>query len=517
RDGVRAQLLYAPDDGVRLRLIADYQRARARPAYVLAGSYPVDGVDLFRARLDRVGAHARAGQVDQDDESRTLTTQGGVSADAEWTLHGGHRLRAVTALRYFGFAPHLADPLDIALYADSGADVRDRTWSQSLRLDSPAGAAFDYALGLDYFGENLDTFAHDHYAAGPQVTAWYGNTSNTGRFVQRWGRLDQDVLSAYAQGTWHLSPRMDLTAGTRVSYEHKTGSFRRLNKNDFDSGPLAQDRWLPAALLNLRYRVSDTLQVYASAAYGEKSGGLNVSSGAVARAGLDSLYLDPEHTRSAEFGLQGSWLDHRVELDAALFWTRISGFQTTAYDLESQSSYLINAGALRSRGIETTLSLRPWQGLTLGLNGTLLDARYLDFADARCPPEIALAAQAPAACDLTGERVFRSPRLTYTATARYEWPLHGADAFVAGRYAHRGWAYGTVDDSRFTRMPAYGLLALSAGLRRDLGSHSWSATLWLDNVTDRRYYRTLAAGDYGSAYGVPGEPRTFGASLEYRY
>lgn len=519
RDGVRGQLLFAPDEDFSLRLIADWQSARSRPVYVLAGSHDIAGVDLFRQRVATVGASVVEGdQVNQDQESRTRTTQGGFSADAEWTLARGYRLRSVTSYRYFGFQPHSADQLDIPLYADSGADVRDRIWSQSLRLDSPRGERFDYALGLDYFGENLDTFAHDRYAAGNLITAWYGNTSNTGRFVQRWGRLNESVTSAFAQGTWHLSPRLDLTAGARVSYEEKTGSFRRVNKNDFDSGRLAQYNWLPAALVNLRYRVNEQLQAYASASYGEKSGGLNISSGAVARAGLDSLYLDPEHTRSAELGIKSNWLEHRLDFDAALFWTQISGFQTTAYDLESQSSYLVNAGKLRSRGVEASLALRPWQGLSLGLNATWLDASYLDFADARCPPEVALAVNAPATCDLTGEQVFRSPRLTYNVNARYEWsPRNGGNWFVAARYAYRDWSYGTVDNSRFTRIPAYGLLGVSAGYGREVGEHSWSATLWLDNATDRRYYRTLVAGDYGSAYGVLGEPRTVGASFEYRY
>lgn len=520
QDGLRGQLLWEPSDAFDLRLIADLNRATSYPVAVLDEAHPIGSTTPFLGRASQIGATVVGGghQVNQDAENETYVRQGGLSAEANWTLLSGYRLRSVSAFRYFGFQPNNTDPLDVALYAGSGADVRDRIWQQDLRLDSPRGEFFDYALGATYWGENLDTYAHDYYGAGSEVTRYYGSAVNTGKLVKRWGQIDDDIFSLYGQGTWHLSEVFDVTAGLRASYEHKSGSFRRVNKNDFDSGELNQYHLLPAAMLGFSYFFQPNLQGYLTLAYGEKSGGMNVSSGAAAKAGYDSLLLDPESTRGAELGFKSQWLDDRLHVDAALFWSQVRNFQTTAYDLESQSSYLINAGTMRSRGLETNITLQPLPGWTLGFNGTLLDNRYQTFDNARCPAEISLAANAPATCDLSGKRVFRSPEVTYNLSSRYEWQTFaGLQAFVAGRWSYRTWAYGTVDNSAFTRIPGYGLLNLSTGLSGRQGDGTWNATLWANNVTDKRYYRTLNTGDYGTAYGVLGEPRTLGVTLGYSF
>ncbi|WP_437883854.1 TonB-dependent receptor [Pseudomonas sp. LRF_L74] len=518
QDGVRGQLYWVPNDDFSLRLIADYNDARNDPVSVLESANPINGVDLFLNRARTAGANPVVGGVNTDDENHTRLQQGGVSAEANWSLANGYNLRSTTAFRYFGYKPSTTDTLDIPLYADSGADVRDRIWSQEVRLDSPRGEHFDYAIGALYFGENLDTYAHDNYANNAQATTWYGNSALNGKLVQRWGEIDENVFSLFTQGTWHATDRLDVTAGVRATYQEKSGSFVRVNRNDFNSGNLKQYNTLPAGLLNFSYWFQPNLQGYLTLAYGEKAGGLNISSGAAGRAGYDSLFIDPEQTRSAEIGIKSNWLDQRVSFDAALFYSKIDSFQTTAYDEEFQTSYLINAGTIRSRGVAADLTVRPIDGLTVGLNGTLLDARYMEFSNGRCPAEVTLAGNAPATCDLSGERVFRSPKVTYNLTSRYEWGLgDGLDAFVSARWSYRSWAYGTVENSRFTRIPGYGLLNLSTGLSGQYNDGRWNASLWLNNALNKTYYRTLSAGSYGEVYGNKGEPRTLGVTLGYDF
>jgi iron complex outermembrane receptor protein len=108
-----------------------------------------------------------------------------------------------------------ADGLSIPLYANSGADVHDRIWEQRFWFDSPKGGIVDYTVGVDYWGENLDTFAHDHYYGGSTVTTWYGSNGNTGKYVQRFGELNDDAVSLYANSTWHLNEQLDLITGLR--------------------------------------------------------------------------------------------------------------------------------------------------------------------------------------------------------------------------------------------------------------------------------------------------------------
>ncbi len=520
QDGIRGQFLWQPVDDFSLRVIADYNKSTSYPVLVLDKANAVNGTVPYQNRANLVGAHLVGGgyKVNADDENAAYVKQGGISAEANWTLANGYNLRSVSSYRYFGFQPNNTDTLDVPLYAGSGADARDRIWSQDIRLDSPKGELFDYALGATYWGENLDTFAHDYYAPGNQTTQYYGSAINTGKNVKRWGEIDDTVFSLYAQGTLHVTDEFDITAGVRDSYNKKSGSFRRVNKNDFDSGELNQYSNLPAAMVNLGYFFLPNLQGYLTVAYGEKAGGLNVSQGAASTAGYDSLLVDPEDTRGGEIGIKSHWLENRISFDTAVFWSEVRKFQTNAYDVETQSSYLINAGTMRSRGVETNLTLRPLDGLSVNFNGTLLDNTFLDFKGGKCPAEVTLAPGAPTSCDLSGSRVFRSPKVTYNLTSRYEWQTFDAlQAFVSGRYSYRTWSYGTVDNSEFTRIPGYGLLSLSTGLSGKYNEGTWNASLWANNVTDKRYYRALNTGDYGSAFGILGEPRTLGMTVGYDF
>lgn len=271
-------------------------------------------------------------------------------------------------------------------------------------------------------------------------------------------------------------------------------------------------------MLSFNWFAAPNVTPYLTLAYGEKSGGLNVSSGAAKALGIDSLYVKPEKTRSAELGVKTNWLQRKVEWNTALFWSVVEDFQTNAYDVETDTSYLINAGKFRSRGGETQLTLRPLDGLSISMAGTLLDARYLTFNNARCPAEVTLVSGAPASCDLSGQRVFKSPRFSYNSRIRYDWQTaNNLDAFVSGQWSWRDWSYGTVNNSAFSRIPAYGILNLSTGISGKQGDNRWRVSLWLKNALDETYYRTVRNGDYSSAYGVLGEPRTFGVTFGYDF
>lgn len=518
KDGIRGQLLWVPEQDFSLRLIADWNDARNDPISILESTNLTNGRDLFLERANQAGATPVIHGVNIDDENHTRLQQGGLSIEANWILNGGYNLRSTTAYRYFSYKPTTTDNLDIPLYANSGADVHDRIWSQELRLDSPRGEHLDYAVGIAYFGENLDTWAHDYYADNDQAASWYGNSNLNGKLVQRWGAIDERIFSLFSQATWHLNERLDITAGVRATHQRKAGSFERVNRNPFNSGDLVQRKFLPAALLSFNYWFKDDLQGYLTLGYGEKAGGLNISSGSANRAGTDSLFIEPESTRSAELGIKSQWFEQRLKADLALFWSRIEDFQTNAYDEEFQTSYLINAGSIRSRGIAAAIGLNLTENLQLNLDGTLLDASYMKFDNARCPAEVTLLGNAPATCDLSGEPVFRSPKVSYNFSSRYSHSLDdGLEGFLQVRWSYRSWAYGTVENSAYTRIPGYGLLNLSAGVNGRYQGGRWHASLWLNNALNKTYYRSLSAGSYGEVYGNRGEPRTLGMTFGYDF
>ena len=520
-NGARGQLLFRDGDRFRLRLSADYNNSNSEPTPVLVATHAVNGTDTYLARSKAIGNNVVFGpNVDLDDETHTHIVQGGASALAEWRLDSGWRVRSVTSYRYFHAAPLLADYQSVRIYANSGFRQNDRGWSQELRVDSPAGGIVDYAYGLTYLGQKLDILAHTRYADTTVPDTWLGTATGVSRNLDviRMGLLRDRSLSPFVQGTWHVRDDVDVTAGVRVNHDERGGSFIRYNRSPFNSGYLTQTDNLPSGTLVATWRATPDLSTYAAVSYGEKAGGLNISSGAAAQAGLDSLIIKPERTRSAELGVKADFSDKRVNVKADVFLTQVRDFQTQGYDPVDQQVYLLNAGSYISRGAEATVHWAPDRHWQLDASTVFNDTYYTDYDEARCPPEILLGAKPPKSCNLTGRRVFNAPRVTSTLGARYEWATeNGLKNFVSGRYAWRSWMYGTVDDSQFSRVPGYGLAAFSAGTSGKTERGEWTASVWLNNAFDKTYYKRLVNNEYGSVTGYLGDRRTLGVTLGYRY
>jgi iron complex outermembrane receptor protein len=310
---------------------------------------------------------------------------------------------------------------------------------------------------------------------------------------------------------------VDVTAGVRLNHDERGGSFIRYNRQPFNSGYLETTNNLPSGTVVASWRAAPGLSSYAALSYGEKSGGLNISSGAAAQAGLDSLIIKPERATSGELGIKADFDNKRLNIKADLFATQVRDFQTQGYDAVDQQVYLLNAGAYISRGAEATVHWAPNRSWQFDAAAVFNDTYYTDYDQARCPPEILLGAKPPKSCSLNGQRVFNAPRVTANVGARYEWTTGGLKNFVSGRYAWRSWMYGTVDDSQFSRVDGYGLAAFAAGTSGKTERGEWNASIWLNNAFDRTYYKRLVNNEYGSVTGYLGDPRTLGVTLGYRY
>ncbi len=506
RKGLRGQVLLRPDARFELKLTADYGAESATPARVykaVAATFP--------ATARKIGATYVVGgrETIVDDITTTDAEQGGVSAEATWKLASGYKLRSVSAWRHYHYLPRYADELSVRIYSDSGTAVDDSTFTQDFRLESPRGEFFDYVAGLSYFRDNQDTEAHTRYANTDIVNTYAGNGFK-GLDIIRNGHLTDEMSSVYGRGTLHLNDRLDLQFGARATYSDRNASFVRLNRASFDSGDLRIHKVLPSASASLKYQVNDDWSSYLSYGYGQKAGGINVSAGAAKKAGLDTLLLRPETTRSLEIGVIGALVPDKLTLQADVFRAQVSDFQTQAYDDANATSYLMNAGDYRSQGIEVALRAQPLDRLDLVISGIVNDARYTDHHRALCPPEITTAF-----CDLTGQRVFNAPKQVLALSARYNWTQGDLKPYVSARYTYRGWTYGSVDNSASARVPGYGLAAFTLGVKRPTDTGDWDAALWITNAFNKLYYTRLNGGS--TVIGYVGDPRTVGVTLGYAF
>ena len=541
REGFRGQLLYKPNESFNLRWIGDYnEEDSSAGTRVLYNTGPtINGVNLYESRAAAAGATLVNGshrKVNLDNDQHVTVHQGGTSLEANWSLPSDFTLTSISSYRWWNFTPRNDDGLNVPASYNAGVSVEDKQYSQEFRLASPKGEFFDYVLGAYYFGNDLDNKSFANY--GPQADIWNGTPAGALANVDSVGKghIKTDSFALFAQGTWHLTPRLDFTAGVRGTYEEKNASVtraapvggaavtgaaataRRGRTGAYDSGDLNQYSASPSGLLNLSYRFTDDVLGYATLSHGEKSGGVNLAVGSAPTAGADSLLIGTERANNAELGFKSTLWDRRLQLNANVFWTQVNAYQTNAYDADNRVQYLTNAGSVRSRGVEFESTLVPLRGLTLNINGSYNDVSYLSYKDAPCPPEISQAPGAPASCDLSGHQVVGASKWIGNANGEYKWNLSsGLEEYVTASYAFRSKAVGTVEDSDYGQIPSYAVVNLSTGLRGDFNQGQWDVSLWLKNAFDKTYYTTLWTGGNGGYEGLLGTPRTLGLTGRYDF
>ncbi|MFU3212188.1 TonB-dependent receptor [Pseudomonas aeruginosa] len=541
RQGARGQLLFEPNEDFSLRWIADYNEEDSSN-----GSMVVYGAaERFWQRAALVGASPlrdpQRRKVNINGRQHVSVHQGGSSLEANWNLAGGYRLTSISAYRYWHFTPANDEQLNVSAINNTGVEVHDRQFSQEIRLASPTGGAFDYVVGAYAFRQNLGNKTFTSY--GP-LADLYLLGANLGALNDTYskanGKIETDSFALFAQGTWHLSERLDFTAGLRGTYEEKNAKVERFaplggaavggvgaavrngQLGAYDSGDLSQYNFAPSALLSLSYQFSDDLLGYASLSHGEKSGGVNLAVGSAPSAGADSLLVGPERANDAELGLKSTLFDRRLLLNANLFWTGIHGYQATTLYQAPGSTQLVqvlaNAGSVRSRGLEFEATALPLRGLTLNFNGSYNDVTYLSFKDAPCPAEVSTRPGAPSSCDLTGQRVVGASKWIANLNGEYQWRLDDRfQPYVSASYAYRSAAEGTLDNSDLSKIDGYALVNLAAGLRSDLGDGQLDTSVWLKNAFDKDYYLSAFASINGSYTASVGQPRTLGVSLRYDF
>lgn len=544
REGGRGELLFKPTGDLNVRVIADYNTEDSSyGTQVLYGLGPtINGVNQFLGRAASIGASPVTNpslyQVNLDSRQHVSVHQGGLSVEVNDTLPSGFTLTSITAGRFWHFDPANDDNLNKPAIVNTGVSVNDHQFSQEFRVASPTGGPIDYVAGAYYFYQQLtnNTFAFygpdaDAVILGRDIGA-LDNTTSTAP-----AHMTTNSFALFAQGTWHINSRADLTAGVRGTYEEKTADVNRnapiggaslgpaaqAVRNSvigaYASGDLHLSNVSPSALLNFGYKLAPDVLGYATLSHGEKSGGVNMAVSSAPTQGANSLIVGPERANNAELGIKSEFLEHRLMLNANLFWTQISGYQATSLVGTSTGviSVLSNAADVRSRGAEIDLRAMPIRNLTLGLNASYIDATYTSYENAPCPSEVAIP-NPKATCSLTGRPVAGAPRWILNLSAQYQFRLaHDIDEYFAAAYSLRSNQYGTLDDSQYGKLPGYGIVNVATGWRLATGRHQWDLSIWARNLFDKRYYLASFATYNGAYTASVGDSRMFGATLRYDY
>lgn len=599
--GVRGSVLWKPGGDLAVTLSGDWnlqdpiccalpfysygptQRAANRQLPALLTYFP--GYPRADYPLPNVNPYDRLTDVDARLSARN--EHGGLSARAVWDLDDSSTLTSITAWRYWDWGPaNDRDYTGLEVYTKVNNPTKQNQYTQEFRFNHKGGG-FDFVVGLFGFHQQIRTSGIQE--TGRDASKWLLNPSNAlsnnpavagNLLAVNDIRLDNTSLAAFGKLNWDVTDRLVISPGIRINYDKKKGRYDSVVTGTASDGTrqivspvpgspyysdpwIAQQRGIQASQffepefsawnvsydLNLRYRVADDVNVYATYARSFKTGGINLNGVPADANGVpiaSAFTILPEKVDHFELGLKTQAWDRRITLNVSAYWTGIRDFQASVSNgqLGTVRGYLANADKVRSRGVEADFSVRPSDRFRFYANVAYTDAVFVSFCDAPPPPE--LAGGSSTGIVVTGKCTYTgtigapgtpgavSPPFVDASGAVLpgvsKWAASwGAEYNVPGQlFAEAGEFYLGYDASYrsrwssnptpsiYTWVDGYALHNFRLGFRGE----GFELFGWVRNAFDRDHAELLLAGTGGNTgliAGQIGDPRTFGGTIKLSF
>ena len=526
----RAQLVYSPDDALRVAFAADLTRAdetgvpatlarvvQACPAGVTTaiggcdrntapGSAPGQaflfnnvppvnraaggagvGVSRYDARWVSGDPYVNLGTGPEGAELDLW----GASLIVDWKP-GAFSVRSITGWRTFDAVfVRDTDSSPFALVTPSST-VDQRQLSQELHVyGTRADARLDWLGGLYWLDERADDDSDF-------VTASFD--------LQSGGRgIDARSAAVFGQATWRWLPTFAVTAGARYTDERKTYTPTQFVRSSVTGQPprglvivperenvadFSRATWRAA----LEYTPRDEWLLYAAWSTGFKSGGF-VQRNQVPRPWLATF--GPETVEMLEVGLKTTVADGRVRLAAAAFSGDYEDLHIRIVEPVSFSPVTANAGDARIRGVELELEAALHERLRLAGGLGYLDVEYRRIA--------------PTVPDLRpSSRLTDSPDWSGNLGLVGTLPLGATELGARVDWVYRGDTWNDAENTPELLQRAFGRVDASVTWKcAACATREWSATLGVRNATDERYlvsgYALPLQGPIGATWARPRE------------
>lgn len=435
-----------------------------------------------------------------------------------------------------GAEAHIAG---VDFHEKSGTIIRQRNWSQELRLTSreDSGSAFSWVVGLFWqngeqtYGQtevdNIGTLLPVLFP-GYDTASFYGRDQLPGNVSFLENLLYQTQERAlFGEVGYQLTGRLKVTAGVRAarsrfSYtDHQDGPFVGAAALDYAGG---EHETPVTPRFNVSYAL-DQGQIYATAAKGYRIGGANPQVPVTCAADLASLGLDKVPTTyksdtvwSYEVGAKQRFLDQRLEVDGSLFWVNWSGIQGNIPLPNCGFGYNTNLGKATSRGFDLQVQATPVRDLHLTAAVGYTDATYQGTVLGAVSPDTGLPTVLARGGDDLG-----TPPWQISLSAEYSRPVFTASEaylFAAYQYSSPYHRTGSVGVNGYNPYTRDGRALQTANLRAGIRTGEWDFSTHVDNLSNTHvpiyYYRAQAAGA-DAARAETLRPLTVGLTALYRY
>jgi iron complex outermembrane receptor protein len=529
--GVRLRYLLKPNSDLAINLIGEASNTRSdnavffAPAVANVSNAAGNHAPLAEFAACGVTVSKTNNQVCSDGAEISRAKVRGVSGQVDWTLANGSTLTSITAYRKRDVGPN-----DVTIDMSQGYDKVNsqvptqlaKQFSQEVRIASPAKQKIEYVVGAFYADSSTDKRTITTINPNPALPAAVPRSIVSDTVES----ADMTTKALFGQTTFRLTDATSLITGLRYTRDSVSADYVESQVIGFESftlpatvksasGSAQQTNF--SGKVGLQHTLSRNANVYATLSRGYKGPQIDnespVSAGATAGAYNGNL-VKAELPTSVEVGTKLSLLDRRLDVDLAVFHTKIKDFQEQNCTLSSVgalSCVPLNVPSVTSKGIEADIRARPVPQLQLGMSlAVILDTAY--------PTGFTFDGY-----DVGGQRLLYSPKNKATFSADYSWTLPGDYELKLGGdmvYKSRVRYCNSTDIN--CSFGGHNVSSLRLNLRSP--DDVWGVGVYARNLSDKRVPNAIVyplpgkgAGS-GFANGL-GENsfRRFGVTLDYRF
>jgi iron complex outermembrane recepter protein len=391
--------------------------------------------------------------------------------------------------------PGVPDGPDTAIYSD----IFSRVFSEELLLNSTLSGPWRWTAGL-FYRDATERFLQ--YTGTSLLYPLPLDTSVVSKSDAVFGQITRALMDG----------KLEVTVGGRYFHDRVWSIENQPEDPSLIGLPLETDRasftsTTPRAVLTW-YPVKD-LTLYTSYSQGFRSGFPQPLVTLIAAPGFPPL--GPDKLTNYEVGMKGVLLDQRLTFDTAFYYMKWKGVQQSLevpYRGVGTTAFVNGTGA-SGPGFEISLSTRPFDGLTLGLEFGWNDLTFDDDV-----------ISGGAVLFPKGGRLQNSPQSTAGAQAQY--------TSILGSSGYRG----TFSISQ-NYIAAQAGSAIYGGPTAPLSSAIWNLRTNIAILSPSGRWTTTVYGDnlgneHASPFVYPGfptvlewsqrvRPRTVGVQLDYHF
>ncbi|HKR17303.1 TonB-dependent receptor [Rhizorhapis sp.] len=511
RYGVRGKFVAQIDDTFDATVTADYSNRRSQIGNAWS---PAVGYDFLFDSSNGQKIFLGPYDIDANQNPRNWSKEWGTSLTLDKRI-GDIKLLSISSYRKVN---------EYFLVDDDGGpnpffwldrQDRQRVFTQEFQISGNSDR-FNWVAGLYYYDARNritgPTFA------GPFSEFIFGAALGEAFVLHQVDRIK--AYAGYAQGTLEVLPRTNLTLGARYTIEKRRLEGFTSGNTGFgligipaSPNPGQQKKTFkePNFRVALDHKFTPNVLVYASWSRGFNAGFFSQQS----IYGFNDFVnpaLKPEIIDAYEIGLKSDLLNRRLRVNISAFLYDYTNLQQQVY--VNGAVNVVNAGGARIKGIDFEVTAQPVRDLTLSIGGTYLDTKYTSYPGApRYVRDPVSGAVAASALEAKGNEIVQAPDLSLQATAAHTLNTAIGTFTTTGNLNYVSKQFG--DPHNDFPIRARTLIGLNEQWASD--DQKTTITLWVKNLTNKKWNTNLALVAPTGVIGLQGAPRTYGVTLGRKF